>query len=40
MLDKQHVINHLKSELENNTSNSYIKRWIIETQLAELEKGN
>ena len=40
MLDKQHVINHLKSEIENDTSNSYLKRWIIETQLEELGEGN
>lgn len=40
MLEKQHIIKHLKSELENDTSNSYLKRWIIETQLTELKKGN
>lgn len=40
MLDKQHIIQHLKSELENDTSNSYLKRWIIETQLQELGERN
>ena len=40
MLEKQHIIQHLKSELEDDTSNSYLKRWIIETQLEELEEGN
>lgn len=40
MLDKQHIIQHLKSELENDTSNSYLKRWIIETQLEKLGEGN
>ena len=40
MLDKQHIIQHLKSELENDTSNSYLKRWIIEIQLEKLGEGN
>jgi hypothetical protein len=40
MLDKQNIIQHLKSELENDTSNSYLKKWIIETQLEELGKEN